>query len=51
MCRMSERYPVYGFDANKGYASKDHIDAIKEHGLSPIHRVSFCTAFTQETLF
>lgn len=51
MRRWAETYPAYGFDANKGYASKDHIDAIKEQGLCPLHRKSFCTAFTQETLF
>lgn len=46
-----KKYPAYGFAHNKGYASADHIAAIKEHGLSDIHRVSFCTAFTQESLF
>lgn len=44
-------YPAYGFEKCKGYASAEHIAAIKEQGLCPIHRVSFCTHFTQETLF
>lgn len=44
-------YPMYDFASNKGYASPQHIAAIKEHGLSPIHRRSFCMSFTQETLF
>lgn len=51
MCRYAEQYPVYGFDSCKGYASAAHIEAIKRYGLSPIHRVSFCTAFTQPSLF
>ena len=51
MCRYAEAYPEYDFASNKGYASAAHIQAIKEHGLSPIHRVSFCHAFTQESLF
>lgn len=51
MCRLAAEYPEYGFDSNKGYASPEHIQAIKDHGLSPVHRVSFCTAFTQPTLF
>jgi len=34
-------YPQYGFDRHKGYATPDHRSAIAEHGLSPIHRVSF----------
>lgn len=44
-------YPEYGFESNKGYASADHMAAIEKHGLCPIHRVSFCTSFTQPTLF
>jgi len=34
-------YPEYGFDANKGYGSAKHIEAIHAHGLCPIHRRSF----------
>lgn len=44
-------YPGYGFASNKGYGSEGHMVAIREHGLTPIHRRSFCTAFTQESLF
>lgn len=51
MCRYAEEYPAYGFDSCKGYASAAHIEAIKRYGLTPIHRVSFCTAFTQPALF
>lgn len=46
-----EKYPQYGFASNKGYASAAHIEAIKEHGLCPIHRVSFCQNFLNERLF
>ena len=51
MIELSERYPAYEFDVNKGYASPQHIEAIRTHGLSPIHRSSFCRSFMQETLF
>ena len=34
-------YPKYGFDTNVGYGTKKHRDAIKEFGLTPIHRKSF----------
>ena len=45
-------YPEYGFAKNKGYASAEHIDAIKRLGLSPIHRLSFCGNFLETpTLF
>ena len=32
------RYPQYGFASHKGYLTRSHIEAIRRHGLSPIHR-------------
>ena len=51
MRAMSSEYPEYAFDENKGYAAPQHIEAIREHGLSPQHRATFCTSFMQESLF
>lgn len=34
-------YPEYGFNTHKGYGTHTHYAAIKEHGLSPLHRRSF----------
>ena len=34
-------YPQYGFAQHKGYGTKKHIEAIREYGLCPIHRISF----------
>lgn len=34
-------YPDYGFIRNKGYGTKEHIDALKKYGPCPIHRQSF----------
>jgi ribonuclease HII len=36
-----ENYPEYGFDQHKGYATKNHVEAIHRHGPSPLHRLSF----------
>jgi ribonuclease HII len=36
-----ERYPVYDFKHNRGYATEGHQAALKTYGPSPIHRVSF----------
>lgn len=36
-----ELYPEYGFAKHKGYGTKDHIDAIRAYGASPLHRRSF----------
>ncbi len=38
-------YPEYGLAKHKGYGTKVHVEAIKQHGLTPIHRKSFCTKF------
>ena len=34
-------YPQYGFEKHKGYGTKAHIEAIKEYGLCPLHRLGF----------
>jgi ribonuclease HII len=41
MDRYHRRFPVYGFDHNRGYGTSEHRDAIRRHGPSPIHRYSF----------
>lgn len=41
MIAYDKIFPGYGFADNKGYGSKQHIDAIKKLGPSPIHRRSF----------
>ncbi|MBP3893003.1 MAG: ribonuclease HII [Atopobiaceae bacterium] len=47
MVAYGEDYPEYGLESCKGYGSAQHIAAIKEKGLSPIHRVSFCGNFLE----
>jgi len=42
MRRLAKQYPTYGFDAHKGYGTKAHYNAIKKHGLSDVHRRTFC---------
>ena len=41
MGELHLRFPVYGFARHKGYATRQHIEAIREYGLSDIHRQSF----------
>ena len=41
MLEEDKKYPEYGFKKHKGYGTKEHIEAIKKHGLSPIHRRTF----------
>jgi len=41
MRRLAARYPVYGWDRNKGYGTADHLQALRDVGPSPHHRVTF----------
>ena len=34
-------YPQYGLARHKGYATADHLEALRQHGPSPLHRYSF----------
>src|SRR6202166_3862162 len=34
-------YPQYGLARHKGYATPDHLEALRRHGASPLHRYSF----------
>ena len=42
MTRLHKKYPMYGFDKHKGYGTVMHREAILKHGLSKVHRKSFC---------
>lgn len=41
MANYHKLYPEYDFIHNQGYGTKKHLDAIKVHGITPIHRRSF----------
>jgi ribonuclease HII len=41
MREFDQIYPVYGLAANKGYATRAHLEALRLHGPSPLHRFSF----------
>ena len=45
MVQYDMMYPEYGFLKNKGYGTKQHIEAIKEIGPCPIHRRTFIKNF------
>ena len=42
---LAKEYPEYGLDKHKGYGTKEHIEAIKKYGITPLHRKSFCGKF------
>jgi len=41
MAVIGRYHPEYGFSQHKGYATRAHYDAVRRHGLSPVHRRSF----------
>ena len=45
MIEADAMYPEYGFARNKGYGTKEHIEALKKYGPCPIHRRSFIGHF------
>lgn len=48
MRRLATRHPQWDFATNVGYSTPEHRSAIAEHGVSPVHRMSFQSiAYTQ----
>lgn len=41
MKELDREYPCYGWAGNKGYPTPKHRQAIREHGVSPYHRMSY----------
>ena len=50
MVRLDELYPVYGLGRHKGYPTPDHLQALREHGPSPVHRMSFAPCRQKELI-
>lgn len=51
MKEIARDYPQYGWDKNMGYPTKEHIEAIRQFGLSPHHRRSFHPKELEPTIF
>lgn len=45
MTEADRLYPEYGFARNKGYGTKEHIEALKKYGPCPLHRKTFIRNF------
>jgi ribonuclease HII len=48
MRRAAERHPEWDFETNVGYSTPEHRAAIAEHGVSPLHRLSFASIAYQQ---
>jgi len=41
MLAVHRAFPQYGFDRHKGYPTPEHLAALRLHGVTAVHRVSF----------
>ena len=41
MARLAVRYPGYGWEHNAGYATRDHVAGLREHGVTRVHRKTY----------
>jgi ribonuclease HII len=48
MVALARDYPGYDWESCKGYASAQHVAAIRAKGLTPLHRTSFCRGFVEQ---
>lgn len=53
MKEFAKEYPGYGFDEHKGYGTQRHQEAIAQHGICPLHRLSYSPIqiYWQQNLF
>lgn len=51
MRKLATEYPQYAWDRNMGYPTREHIEAIKEYGITPYHRMSFHVKELEPRLF
>ncbi len=47
MVRLAKKYPAYGFEKHKGYGTRAHLRAVRKHGPSPVHRLTFLKGWSK----
>jgi len=51
MKELHHKFPLYNWARNKGYATKEHQEALDQHGPTKFHRNSFRLSYNQPALF
>ncbi len=51
MIKIAKEYPQYGWETNKGYGTKKHIEAIEKYGITHYHRKSFLSKYLYRLKF
>lgn len=49
MQEYHNEFPLYGFDRNKGYPTREHRESLLSNGMCRIHRRSFCRGIVSQT--
>jgi len=47
MKKLSKDFPQYGWERNAGYGTREHLQALEMHGITPLHRRSFAPVHKQ----
>ena len=50
MRKLHSRFPEYNFSKNKGYGTREHLEAILAHGAASVHRASFHPKVVEKNL-
>ena len=50
MIKAAEQFPEYAWERNKGYGTKQHIEAIKKYGITPLHRKTFLSNIVEPNI-
>lgn len=48
LLQYAKEYPEYGFEKHKGYGTAAHYEAIRQYGVTPVHRLSFLKSFFKD---
>jgi ribonuclease HII len=48
MQKFAEEFPHYGWERNAGYGTREHLQAIEKHGITPLHRRSFAPCLNNQ---
>jgi ribonuclease HII len=51
MKQLHKKFPKYNWAQNKGYATREHQEALDQHGPCKYHRKTFRLSYTEPELF
>ncbi|WP_394280604.1 ribonuclease HII [Corynebacterium sp.] len=49
--KLAQDYPEYGLDRHKGYGTKAHMDAVRRHGATPLHRYTYSNVAAADAMY